>query len=458
MENGKNMDALLSNSLSNAKNCLEGALRSQYPVGYSISSWWSDIQKKNVEMIRNFQSPDEAIRYAQVGHYSGFDHRMTIPLETTRIVNFKLEELKFRFPDFKIENLPNLVESPFSIDQSIVQVENKKLSNIFLSHLYFYLRTTQLGSQTKVLKKVLEIGSGYGALARIYKLLNKEVAYTLVDLPESLFYAQTFLSANFPDARIKYVNDNSQYNTEDYDFILVPVQLCDFLKNKDYDLVINTGSLQEMPDATVRFWMNFIQNTIRTNYFYSWNYFLNNKEIYSETGLEHINLICPILDPYWNVKYFRINDQVLTIDADARNWLEVCVQRLPVTDRTNFNPKERASELFAKANSYRPGTNYWFSNVWMAIWCDPQKAYINTMLEGIDLFAKGKSFGITNNLDNRTHLYPELRHALYFSYRTLRSYLRNFLSQFSSKYKYISYDTRNDYSEIRFYNNLKHKL
>lgn len=440
--------------ISFAKSCLENSISYGYPDGYSVSNWWSDIQKKNREVIRGFQSPEEAIRYAQVGSYSGFDHRLTLAAENAKIVNFKLNELKYQFPNFRIEDHPEVNESPLSIDESIVEIKGRKLSNIFLSHLYFFLRTQQLFEGQGLPRKILEIGSGYGALARIYKTMNKGVSYTLLDLPESLFYAHTFLSASFPDAKIKYLNEKTNEDLSGYDFILVPVQNCTFLAEKEFDLVINTGSLQEMPDATVKFWMNFIQNIIRTKFFYSWNYFLNNKEIYSETSLEHVNLVCPILDPYWKVEYFRINEPILTVDAESRNWLEVAVKRIPASERERINPRERAKALFEESSFFRKGTQMWFAKTWMAIWCDPRKEYVESMLEGIDMFVKGKCFGVPNLLDNRNHLYPELGHLIYFSYRVGRSILRNFLSKFSSRFKYEKYDTRNSYSEIKFYQNL----
>ena len=391
-----------------------------------------------------------------MGEYSGFDHRIADPVEALKVINFKLEELKIRFPDFDLNQHPGLNESPFSIDKSVVQMDGRKYSSIFLTHLYFYLRTTSFLKPGTSAKRVLEIGSGYGALARIYKTLSPGTTYVLMDLPESLFYSQTFLTSSFPGAKTKYIDSSTPFDLQagDYDFVFVPVQHCAALKAGDFDLVINTGSLQEMPDDTVRFWMQFIQETIRAKLFYSWNYFLNNKQIYSETGLQNINLICPILDPWWNVKYFRINDPVITVDCDGRNWLEVCVERFSAADRKNTDPVTYGKKLFARCGQIREGTNPWFASLWMAIWCDPRPEYTSLMLKGIDSFAKGRSFGVVNHLDNRMHLYPDFRSLAYFTYRTLRSILRNFLSRFSKRFKYIKYDPRNEYGEVRFYEKL----
>ena len=258
-------------------------------------------------------------------------------------------------------------------------------------------------------ERVLEIGGGYGALARIFKLTNSRTRYVIVDLPESLFYAHLFLALNFPDARIGYVADERPVDVASFDFLLVPVQRYMVLQGAQFDLVINTASLQEMPIPTVSFWMIFIQNVIRTRYFYSFNYFLTNKRAYIETSVREANLICPILDPYWRVRHFSINSAHLTIDVDKRNWLEVCVERMP---SSSVDPPCVARELFKTAETYPTGSEDWFANVWMASWCDPHPQYIQTMLKGIAFFRDGAHAATPKNYCQPLTIYGRARRKL----------------------------------------------
>ena len=68
---------------------------------------------------------------------------------------------------------------------------------------------------------------------RVYfKIMRPGTSYTLIDLPESLFFAQIFLSLNFPDAKILYLDDEYKegervVETEEFDFVLIPIQMSD---------------------------------------------------------------------------------------------------------------------------------------------------------------------------------------------------------------------------------------
>ncbi len=377
-----------------AKRCFESAIVVDYPETFSVASWWKNIQKRNHDSIRNFKHCEEAVLYAQKGSFSGFDHRER---NAKSIIDFKINELKRLFPAFSFEDHTELEESIYSDKFSLDETNDGSLySNIFLTHLNYYLRTTFNYPTNSTIRRVIEIGGGYGALARIFKIMNRDITYTIIDLPESLFFAHAFLSLNFPNASIAYINANKPIHLDKYDFVLIPVQFYQSLSNDEFDIVINTGSLQEMPENTVTFWMDFIQTFIKVKMFYSFNYFLNNKRIYLETSKEEGNNICPILDPYWKVKYFKINPEVITIDCCGRNWLELYVERIKCEDRNPEKIREYFNRLVQGAKLHRKGSNDWFQNIWMAIWIDPQEDLLEEMMSGINKFKSG--LGAKNNV------------------------------------------------------------
>lgn len=388
-----------------------------YPEDFAVGKWWASRQAATRSQVLAFQNPGDVIRYAQVGSLSGFDHRIPETVAALRIARFKLRELEREYAWTWSTSV--LEESSYSI--GTVTIEGKRCSSIFLSHVNALLRIQRFVAQPK---RILEIGGGYGALARIVGTAHPGVKYTIIDFPESLFYAHIFLGVNFPSARID--------STPAADFRLVPIQECLTLSGETFDVAVNTGSLQEMPARAVAFWMQFIQERIATKLFYSFNYFLVNKGGFNET--EGSNLICPVLDPYWAVRHFEINPPVTTVDADGRNWLEVMLERDPARD-----PTEKAQALFEEAQGYPMASNYSFSALWMAIWCDPRAEYIEAMIHAIERFRDAVYGAGPRNYQQQK--------------RTILDLVKNVIKRLLFPTRGIAIDKR-AYSELTYYRRL----
>ncbi len=217
------------------------------------------------------------------------------------------------------------------------------------------------------------------------------------------------------------------------EFIFVPVQNALSLKGQNFDIVINTGSLQEMPNSAVHYWMDFIQEKINTNIFYSFNYFLTNKKAFLETSLGDSNEIAPVLDPWWKVRRFEINPSILTVDACQRNWLEVCLERTERSDSSS----EKAESLVLQASEFPIASNYWFALMWMAIWCNPKNSYVQKFIEGIKIFRDEVRAGVPQNFFINQRL-------------TLKDKLKNIIKRFFFKKRALALE-RNSFSELDFY-------
>lgn len=172
---------------------------------------------------------------------------------------------------------PAVQESALTNSEFLINRNGRIVSNMFLWHLCASQRIIK--HTKKPVNTILEIGGGYGGLARLMKLLLPSVRYFILDLPESLFFSYIFLSANFPDSRIKFITDKNEMpnpgNYNNFDFILVPTALIDTLSGISADIVINTASLGEMRQTTIDRYMKFIQQDIRVKYFYSINHYGN---------------------------------------------------------------------------------------------------------------------------------------------------------------------------------------
>lgn len=269
-----------ADSLVAAKANAKSAWDRPYPNGLIVAPAWMAHQKQNRNKIEAFDSLQAAISFAQDGSKTGFDHRIDERVFAEKVCTWKLHELTrvFGFPAWA-------QESEFS---SALTIDGQRLSTIFLTHLYYYQQIARLADQKKT---ILEIGGGYGGLARIFSLADPQVRYILTDLPESLFFAEVFLRTNFPNAKIAY----GEW-APDFEFLLVPVQDVQTLRGQKVDVVINTGSFQEMTEPTNHFWMDFIQHHIETRFLYSFNYFLLNRTRHGETSEGAATRFCPILD------------------------------------------------------------------------------------------------------------------------------------------------------------------
>ncbi len=129
---------------------------------------------------------------------------------------------------------------------------------MFLHHLSMMLRISSLTSD---LRKVIEIGGGYGGLARVMRLFNPQQTYIIVDLLDSLYCSYVFLSTHYPDAKILFVTRPEQAaEIGNFDFVFVPTQHFGVLRGCSADLIVNTASFGEMIGRDVDDYMQFINH------------------------------------------------------------------------------------------------------------------------------------------------------------------------------------------------------
>jgi len=113
---------------------------------------------------------------------------------------------------------------------------------------------------------VLEIGSGYGELARqVIKFSGLNISsWYLVDLPDNLLLAELYLGTVFGKNCIEKSNFFSKNSFETLHnhsvkiFFSVPSEIDDI--KHSFDLIINTYSMQEMELDTVKAYMQFIKS------------------------------------------------------------------------------------------------------------------------------------------------------------------------------------------------------
>lgn len=153
-----------------------------------------------------------------------------------------------------VGHLMRIEESPLL--SGLCVSKGSKLVGIELYRFFTYLQLLNahgFGSEDII----VEVGGGYGGLARVIKTLSPRSTYVVVDMLESLCYSAYFLTQSFPGASVLMVTeDNIDGLTPDklkaFDFVFLPEFLIESLKGIKEGLFINIFSFGEMNNTKVK--------------------------------------------------------------------------------------------------------------------------------------------------------------------------------------------------------------
>ena len=145
---------------------------------------------------------------------------------------------------------------------------------------------------------ILEIGGGFGSLARII-IKNKNVKYFLIDLPEANLISNYYLKNNFPEKKIlnfkEFKFGTLHEQVSKYDIFILPPNVID-KENINFDFIINTRSFMEMNKKIIKKYFELIHNKLKNN-----GLFLNINKYSKSTVGENINFYEYPYDVFWDV-------------------------------------------------------------------------------------------------------------------------------------------------------------
>jgi len=245
-------------------------------------------------MIERFASPEEAIYHAQVR--AGFETRHTGPDLDGHVWSMEIAIAR-DFPQFA-DKLHSFSESPLSARETLTTRDGWLTSSPLCYHAY---KIMSILSHLQP-SSVVEIGGGTGGPARAWLTndLHRPRFYVNIDFPESLFYAEVFLRAAAPELITGYLHAGTPF-PEDCHVVLCPIANMDEVCRQPIDLLINSGSMQEMSDDYIAFYMDKIERS-RWDHFYSINYF--GQSITDRR--ESMNLASPVLSKNWRTTFHTL--------------------------------------------------------------------------------------------------------------------------------------------------------
>lgn len=331
------------------------------------SEMWSDVhQTLHHGAIDTIDDPLELIRFLTA------NNAFTYPRHTSDRKFRKIVKGYFKYldrEDIDLKSLPaEIAESNLIAPETLFEKHGRKLSTMFLLHLCVAQRIIK---HTKNVNNILEIGGGYGNLARIMRLFNPKIMYVIVDLLDSLYCSYVFLRTHFPDARILFVTRPNEV-MDGYDFVFVPTEFFSELKGRDFDLVVNTCSLGEMNQSAVDRYMQFINYSAR--YFYSVNRF-GPPDPYTTPDQANTSII---LNSDWDILVWDAFGETgfSQIEPVAPPYLEL------LAERTSMH--SGSSVLLMLAKALKVNSSAWHYCMWNAIRLSPTKQTIEDYLKVIE--------------------------------------------------------------------------
>lgn len=192
-------------------------------------------------------------------------------------------------------------------DQEII--DGRPMSLDFLQSIEEYYRIKeawQLAGLRDKPKLVVELGGGYGRLAYIFRQMNPECTYVILDLPEALICSASWLKMVLPSGDLVPYFESRQLTKITRDTLLsnrvwtLGAHQMELIQNKSIDIFVNIYSFAEMPETVIQNYFAQIDR-ITNNLFYSKQ---RKVELNQVDGLTVNQETYPVY-AHWKLLFFR---------------------------------------------------------------------------------------------------------------------------------------------------------
>jgi len=269
--------------------------------------------KKLIEVYKENLKDNQKYLYTRSLHWEKHYKENQKFLEITNLKNFRNNQILSEGLDdaMNLQNKLNLIEKLELFNFEFLRrtlpeknIGNSNFSQEFLGYYFDYGIIHHLKWYEKIEKYikeksvVLEIGGGFGSLARII-IKNKNTKYFLIDLPEANLLSNYYLKNHFPEKKIfnylDFKNLDIEKEINNFDIFILPPNTVNS-KKLSFDFIINTRSFMEMNMNIIREYFDLIQNKIVEG-----GFFLNVNRFLKSTVGENIYLHKYPYDEKWDV-------------------------------------------------------------------------------------------------------------------------------------------------------------
>lgn len=272
-------------------------LLKSYPV-FKENTWWKNVREEfiNLFFLENKINLNKIINFR-----NNINTKAEILNDQNYLSKINSERVK-KLKSVMLINLYHKLSTQVSLDVLRLSSDSKvgnnqclnyrgqRINQRILRYGYFLSQirqNTSLDSNDKNL--FLDLGGGYGGLARMIKNLYPNSTIVIIELPELCMLSNYFLQTNFNEKSIgtfKDFKDSNKINEEDlkkFDFVILPQFFIEKFERNIFDITINTMSLGEITDEMQDFYLKNIER-ITKKYFYSVNRSKKRVEKYNSRG------------------------------------------------------------------------------------------------------------------------------------------------------------------------------
>ena len=265
-----------------------------------MSNYWNYLNIKNLKQIKeqnieNYSTTIARNYYTFVGVKDEEIEQTILNVQnvfTSEKVNLYKKQINMSYTDsMKYNNLTYLLflnlkkldlldklnylpdEGYLNYNDPFLKINGHNVSSDKINSIFDYENIDKFSSFSDK-KNILEIGAGSGRTSQAILTFNKDLKYTICDIPPALFISYERLKNVFRNKKIGLLyslNEDeliNEINNYDISFIM-PHQL-NFFKNKNFDLTIAIDCIHEMDKETIKKYFYNINRFSKLFYFSVW--------------------------------------------------------------------------------------------------------------------------------------------------------------------------------------------
>lgn len=183
--------------------------------------------------------------------------------EKAKAIQKKLINSFFKTEDAKKYLLEDAIGNPILNDIEYLTSGNT------IHHLYHLAKfSTELKIDLKEIQSYVELGGGYGNLAKITKKINPDITFTIIDIPIFSFIQYTYLTAIFGKEHVVFFDKNVGIIPKKINLVTLDESIIEEFSRLKYspDVFLSTWALSESNQAT--------QTFVRNNNYFNAKYLL----------------------------------------------------------------------------------------------------------------------------------------------------------------------------------------